>query len=226
MPIEGVPSAAATCSRPESLETATEADASARMASRRSWPVRSRASVVADDLRRQRLFVGAAQHPDRKAVGEQAAGQRGIGRARPAFRRSDRARRQRHDRPAFCSEAATASPGGNLGRRHFQLRHRPVARQSGAGRQRQRGAAIDHARQAALAEAQIVEQEEPRLADEAGALRNAGEKRRQRRFPGARHDQRRAVVFLLEAAASAFCCAKARLLRGRSATMAWRRPGM
>src|SRR6202040_1683463 len=35
MPIEGVPSAAATCNRPESLDTPAEADASARMASRR-----------------------------------------------------------------------------------------------------------------------------------------------------------------------------------------------
>ena len=45
--IAGRPSAAAMCISPESLDTAASAQDSARMASRRSWPVRSRARAPA-----------------------------------------------------------------------------------------------------------------------------------------------------------------------------------
>ena len=74
MPIVGVPSAAATCSRPESFDTATFAAASARIALRRSVPVRSRVSRcgIADDARERRLG-GAAEHPDVRALMNQAA---------------------------------------------------------------------------------------------------------------------------------------------------------
>ncbi len=61
--------------------------------------------------------------------------------------------------------------------------------------QRQRGAAIDHPVQLLLARAQVIDEAKPHLADKAGTAGNAGEKRRQRGFPRARHDQRVAVAF-------------------------------
>ena len=67
-----------------------------------------------------------------------------------------------------------------------------------AVRHRERRAAVDHARQRPLAPAQIVEQAEADLTDEARALSDARQKRRQRRFPGPRHHQRMAVAFRLE----------------------------
>ena len=115
MPIDGVPSAAATWSRPESLETAaapTPAPGWRRAGRARSGRGRRLSPTISAA---SGFLVGAAQHPDREALGEQAAGQRGIGRARPALGRSDRAGRQRHDRPAVGGKTATGAPSGDLG---------------------------------------------------------------------------------------------------------------
>ncbi len=105
---------------------------------------------------------------------------------------SGRPRRARRRPPAGRRPAArarrairAASAAGT-----FELGLRPFGGQRGALRQRQRAAAVDHARQCLLAEADVVEQAEADLAGEAGALGDAGEERRQRRFPGSRHHQR------------------------------------
>jgi hypothetical protein len=58
---------------------------------------------------------------------------------------------------------------------------------------------IDHARALALAEAQIVQEAKAHLPEPADPLRDAGQKRRQRGLPSARHDQRGAVVPFAEA---------------------------
>ena len=47
----------------------------------------------------------------------------------------------------------------------------------------------------ALAEAEIVDQADAALADEAGPPRNSGKPRRQSGLPGPGHDQHLAVVF-------------------------------
>ena len=57
---------------------------------------------------------------------------------------------------------------------------------------------VDHARQFAFAEAHIVDQPETKFAGKAGAQRNAGKPRRQRRLPFARHHQRLRVVALAQ----------------------------
>ena len=75
-----------------------------------------------------------------------------------------------------------------------KLRHRPFRRQRGAIRQRQRGVLVDEAGQGLLAPAPSVEQPEPGFADETHPFRNAGQRRRNGRFPGAGQDQRGAVV--------------------------------
>ena len=95
-------------------------------------------------------------------------------------------------RPRRIRQAAISVAGT------LEFRQRPVGRLRGAARQRQHGAAIDHAGQLLLPEAHVVEQDETHFAGKAHALRNAGQKRRQRRLPGARHGQRHAIAFSLE----------------------------
>ena len=81
--------------------------------------------------------------------------------------------------------------------------------------------------QPALAETQVVEQAEAGFADEAGALRDTGQRGRQRRFPGPRHHQGLAVSFRPQPRGErAMLRPKARRVRGRSATMPLRTPGM
>ena len=125
----------------------------------------------------------------------QAAGQLRIAGERPSLRRPDGARRQRHRRPVGrrCRSAAASRPPRSAGTTSSGCGH--SAGRALAVRQRQRGAAVDHARQRPLAPAQVVEQAEAGLADEPGPLRDAGQKRRQRRFPGARHHQGMAIAF-------------------------------
>src|SRR3989304_8838548 len=60
------------------------------------------------------------------------------------------------------------------------------------------GAAVDHALQRPFAGTHIGEQTVAKLADEADALWDAGERRRERRLPLARHDQCRCVVLLTQ----------------------------
>ena len=90
--------------------------------------------------------------------------------------------------PCRCAEAR------DLCGRHAKFRQRPVGRLGPALRQRQHGAAIDHARQRALAEPHVVDEAVAPLSEPAGALRNASEERRQRGLPGARHDQYAAIA--------------------------------
>src|SRR5947207_14962399 len=89
-------------------------------------------------------------------------------------------------------------PSVTLGARDIELRLRPFYWQRGGPGQRQRGTAIDHARQLALAVAQVIEQRKAQFADEPRPLGDSCEKWRQGGFPGARHDQRAAVIFALE----------------------------
>jgi hypothetical protein len=76
-----------------------------------------------------------------------------------------------------------------LFRRHDKLRHRPFRRQRRAIRQRQRGVLVDEAGQGLFAPAHPVDQPESRLAEEADALGDAGQRGRNRGLPGARQDQ-------------------------------------
>ena len=92
---------------------------------------------------------------------------------------------------------------------------------------RERRAAVDHARQGALAPAQIVEQAEARLADEAGALSRCPPDRAP--APTSRSAASPAPARSLppcSRCASARCWPSARRLRGRSTTIALRTPGM
>ena len=77
--------------------------------------------------------------------------------------------------------------------RHFQLGQRPLGRQRDIFRQCQRAHLVDHARQPAFAEANVVEQAKAELSGETGPQRNSGEPWRERRLPFARHDQRLSV---------------------------------
>ncbi len=71
---------------------------------------------------------------------------------------------------------------------------RPIGRQRGAFRQRQGGAAVDHARQRLFARTQVVDEAEPHFADKAGADGDARQRRGERRLPGPRHDQGVAIA--------------------------------
>ena len=150
---------------------------------------------IRDDLRRERLLVRSAEDPDGDALCGQAPRHIRVG--GPAFRRPDRAGRQR-DRRSARGKAEPLAPSGDLGRRDPQLGQRPVGRLGRAGGQRQSGALVDHAWALALAEAQVVEEEETHLPEPSDPLRNARQERRQRSLPGARHDQRGAVVLALQ----------------------------
>ena len=77
---------------------------------------------------------------------------------------------------------------------HDDFRQRPVLRQRRVLRQGEGDETVDHALELALAPAHVVDQEKARLAGKAGAFGDAGEERRQRRLPGARHHQSGAVM--------------------------------
>ena len=106
---------------------------------------------VADDFCGQRLLSWPADHPDTKSLRHQSPRQRGIGACRPPLRWPNRARRKCDHRSGVERQSALAPPALNLRARDFKLGHRPVGRQLGGRRQRQGGAAIDHARQSSLA---------------------------------------------------------------------------
>src|SRR5262249_42103754 len=116
-----------------------------------------------------------------------------VGGDRPPLAGTDRAWRKRDHRPVV-GQAATRAPLRYLGGRDLELGQRPVGRLRRARRQYQHPALVDHAGQLLLAPAQVVEQTEAELADEASPLRDAGEERRERGLPGPQHDQRRAVA--------------------------------
>ena len=144
-----------------------------------------------DDLRGEVLFERPADHPDRIAARGEVAHQLGI--SAPSLRRTDGARRDHRHRPRVAEPHALAPPP-HLFRRHHELRQRPVGGERGALGQRERGAAVDHARQRLLPRTEIVDEAEPHLAEKAGAHGDAGERRRERRLPGPRHDQRVAIT--------------------------------
>ena len=166
---------------------ATPAAAIARMPLRRSDPVRSRTLPPAggNDLLRQRLLAGAADHPDvEPALDQQPCGAGVIG---PALGGADRAGRQRHR--GAGAEVVGLPPARDFLRRHDELRHRPFRRQRRAGRQRQRGILVDEAGQGLLAPAHPVDQPESGLAEKAHALGDTGQRRRNRGLPGAGQDE-------------------------------------
>ena len=101
--------------------------------------------------------------------------------------------------PAPAPRRCLAEPAGLPKAAHFvggnpELRHRPFRRQWGAIGQRQRGILVDEAGQGLLAPAPLVDQAKSGLADEADPFRDTGQRRRDRRFPGAGQDERGAVV--------------------------------
>ena len=187
MPMVGVPIAAAICIRPELFEMATPAAAIARMPLRRSVPVRSRTLPPAggDDLLRQRLLAGAADHPDVEPALDQQP--RGAGVIGPALGGADRAGGQRHR--GTGAEVVGLPPARDFLRRHDELRHRPFRRQWRAGRQRQRGILVDEAGQGLFAPAHPVDQPESGLAEKAHPLGDPGQRGRNRGLPGAGQDE-------------------------------------
>ena len=148
MPIVGVPSAAATCSSPESFETATSEAASARIALRRSVPVRSRASGPASAM--ISAASGFSSGPPSTQTAMPCCGQRAARaprRMRPASASTGRPRRararptgRRRSGPSRSRQPATSAGGTRSSGRGHSVRLRRV------GRQRQRGALVDHAR--------------------------------------------------------------------------------
>ena len=188
----GVPIAAATCIRPESFEIATPAAAIARMPLRKSLPVRSRTrGPPAATISAASAFSPGppTTQTSRPCCGQKPRGLRVVG---PAFGGADRARRQRHG--GIAAEPVGLPPAVDFVGRNPKLRHRPFRRQRRAVRQRQRGVLVDQAGQGLFAPAPLVEQPKPGFADETHPFRNAGQRRRNRRFPGPGHDQRGAVV--------------------------------
>ena len=147
-------------------------------------------SAGRDDLGRKRLLAGAADHPDvQPLLGEQPRRFRIIG---PAFGRADRARRQRHGRGG--SEIRCLPPAADFRRGNHKLRYRPFRRQRCPIRQRQRGVLVDETGQGLFAPAPSIEQAEPGFPDKTYPLRNSGQRRRNRRFPGSGQHQRGAVL--------------------------------
>ena len=146
------------------------------------------------DLGGERMFAGTAEHQHRKSLRAKAPRHLRIGSRRPALRGTDGAGRERRNGAAI-REPEALPPRRDLGRCDFQLGQRICGRQRRALGHGERRAAVDHAGQGPLAPAHIVEQAEPDLAGESGALGNAGEPRRERRFPGARHHQCAAITF-------------------------------
>ena len=113
---------------------------------------------------------------------------------------------QRFDGPTAPGASATTgrrsriepvlfAPGFSLSRRNLQFGQWPIHRYFGVRRQGQRAAAVHHARQLPLAGSQVVEQKKACFADKSGAFGDAGKIGGERRLPGARHDERRAVAF-------------------------------
>ena len=129
MPIVGVPSAAATCIRPESLEIATFGRGKRENPLRRSVPVRSRslgraARMIAGSGRR---FGWAAETQTSHALRDQCT--RELGECAPGqrFARADGARRKRHD-AARRRPKPFARTRLTLGVRHAQFGQRPLRR--------------------------------------------------------------------------------------------------
>ena len=154
---------------------------------RRSVPVRSRTLPPAggDDLLRQRLLAGAADHPDvEPALDQEPCGAGVIG---PALGGADRAGGQRHR--GTGAEVVGLPPARDFLTRHDELRHRPFRRQRRAGGQRQRGILVDEAGQGLLAPAHPVDQPESGLAEKADPLGDPGQRGRNRRLPGAGQDE-------------------------------------
>src|SRR5687768_17086067 len=145
------------------------------------------------DLRRKRLLGRATQHPDVYALGGEALGQRRVVRRWPAFTLADGTWRH-GDHGAIRREGTLGAPRFRLRPGNNELRQWPFGREGRSGGQGQRGALIDHPGQGALSPPHVIEQEKPPFAEEADALRNAGEKRRERRFPSPGHHERGAVA--------------------------------
>src|SRR5258705_291302 len=146
------------------------------------------------DWRAARTRAPAAPHDNQKSLGRQPRGCLGEIARRPALGRSHRPRRKGGERAVFGEPEALA-PGGDLLGRHLELGQRIIGRQGRAFRQRQRGAAVDHAGQSAFAPAQVVQEAEPELACKSGALGDARQEGGQGGLPGPRHDQHAAVAF-------------------------------
>ena len=144
------------------------------------------AAARGDDLLRQRLFAGTADHPDiEAALGQQPRGF--------ADNRSSAWRRRPSPAPAPPRARCRARWPGASG----PISSRGTAscgtgHSGGSGApcgQRQRGILVDETGQGLLAPAHPVDQPEPRFAEKAHPFRDAGQCRRNRRFPGAGQDE-------------------------------------
>jgi hypothetical protein len=147
---------------------------------------------AACDFGGESLLAGAADHPDRKAQFGKARRKRPIG--GPSLRRPDGAGGEHRNRLSIVRKVHPRAPLRQDLARYDELRQWQILRHGGALRQRKRGATIDHPGQRFFPAAQVIDETEPHFADKGGAAWNSGEKRRQRGFPGARHDQGVAVA--------------------------------
>ena len=180
---------------------------------------RRRAGGGRRSRRRARFSPGPPSTQTAKPSADEAPG-RARRNSPPASACAGRPRRARTRRPARPSRRARAAArqAATSGGGHLELAAaaiRPAAPRPSAAPGRRSGRSCAAAR--CSPQRRSLSRPKRDFADEAGALRDAGEQRRQRRLPGARHDQGVAVAFARAAApASARCWAKARRLRGRS----------
>ncbi len=191
MPIAGVSSAAATCSRPEIVRNRDiggrkRQDGIAQLG---SGEVADAGAVATDDLCGDRLLARPTENPYRMSGSRELGGQLAIGRRRPTLGGADRAGSERDNPPPVGGNAHAVPPACEFSWRNPQLWGREVPWYVLVRAYSECNAAVDHARQLALAETQVVDESEAGLAHKAGAYRNSRQQRRQRRLPRARHDQ-------------------------------------
>jgi hypothetical protein len=150
------------------------------------------------NLSGERSFAWAAQNPDGNTIVCELTRQRGVMTGRPRLALADRARAKRHHRPSVALECVLGAPGCNLRFRDPKFWQRPFRRKRFSGQQGKRAHPIDHARQGALATAQVVDQSVAQLSKESGSQRNSGKPRCKRGLPGPQHDQRLHVMLIAQ----------------------------
>ena len=190
---------------PESFDTTTDASESTSIAVPRSVrPVRSRieraaspAACITDDA--ASLSFGEPTSQTCSPCARKRAARSREMRRRPALRRSVLGAGAQHDdRPVGRADASRARP--RCDSRDRERAPAPAASGSSApGAARQRGEAIDEARQRlAIEPARVGQQAVAELAHVAGAPRDAREPRHQRRLPRVRQHDRARVARRLQ----------------------------
>ena len=115
---------------------------------------------VRHDLRGNLLLSRSPDHPDAISLGRKALRQIGVIGGGPALGWPDRARRECHHRTAIGCEPQPFAPRRQFGPGTLSSGNGQRAGASASSGQSEGDATVDHARQAALAEAQIVDQAE------------------------------------------------------------------